>query len=77
MHSRSSIRFDEIPSSVAKCFAAGVKVRMITGDNQNTAIAIAKEAGILPEDYRQVDGDCVVMLGKDFREFVGGLVNAG
>ncbi len=38
---------EEIPESVQKCHTAGVRVRMITGDNQNTAIAIAKEAGIL------------------------------
>lgn len=68
---------EQIPESVRKCHIAGVKVRMITGDNPDTAIAIAKEAGILDESYKRKQGDCIVMLGKDFREFVGGLVNPG
>jgi len=39
---------DGIKDAVEKCYNAGVRVRMVTGDNINTAIAIAKEAGILP-----------------------------
>lgn len=38
---------DGIAEAVGKCHRAGVTVRMITGDNKNTAVAIAKEAGIL------------------------------
>ena len=34
--------------TVAKFKEAGVRVRMVTGDNKDTAINIAKEAGILP-----------------------------
>jgi magnesium-transporting ATPase (P-type) len=29
-----------------------VAVRMVTGDNKTTAVAIAKECGILPKDYK-------------------------
>ena len=32
----------EIPESVQKCYGGGVRVRMITGDNPATAVAIAK-----------------------------------
>jgi magnesium-transporting ATPase (P-type) len=40
---------DEVPAAVALCNEAGVRVRMVTGDNLVTAIAIAKECGILAE----------------------------
>ena len=68
---------DEIPHSVAQCHKAGVTVRMITGDNPETAKAIAKEAGILPVDWKPKEGDLTVMTGAQFREFVGGLINPG
>ena len=68
---------DGIADAVQKCNEGGVRVRMVTGDNKQTAIAIAKEAGILAEDWEPTEGDCTVMEGKEFREFVGGLVNEG
>jgi Ca2+ transporting ATPase len=37
----------EVPDAVKMCNTAGVRVRMVTGDNLVTAIAIAKECGIL------------------------------
>ena len=39
----------EVPEAVRRCQAAGIKVRMITGDNILTAKAIAAECGILKE----------------------------
>ncbi len=38
---------DNIPESVATCRHAGIKVRMVTGDNPETARAIAQESGIM------------------------------
>jgi magnesium-transporting ATPase (P-type) len=63
---------NEIPEAVKTCKKAGIQVKMVTGDNLNTAVAIAKECGILgnreiePEEYE-------IMEGKRFRELVGGL----
>ena len=45
--------------------------------NENTAVAIAKEAGILEEDWKDSKEDLTVMTGKEFREYVGGLIEAG
>ena len=52
---------DGIADAVARCNEGGVRVRMVTGDNKITAIAIAKEAGILPENWEPTEGDCTVM----------------
>ena len=49
---------------------------MLTGDNETTAIAIAKEAGILNKDWKhgQPGQEYAVMQGKQFRAFVEGIV---
>ena len=45
---------DGIAAAVQACYEGGVRVRMVTGDNKNTAIAIAKEAGILEMNWVEV-----------------------
>lgn len=45
---------------------------MVTGDNKITAIAIAKECGIIKEG--EEDEQCVCMEGPEFCNFVGGLI---
>ena len=37
----------DVPEAIKKCHHAGITVRMVTGDNINTAIAISKEVGII------------------------------
>lgn len=37
----------EVPDAIRKCHGAGIKVRMVTGDNIVTAKAIAKDVGII------------------------------
>lgn len=65
---------DEVPEAVAQCNNAGVRFRMVTGDNLITAIAIAKECGILTEDDDPYEKG-VCMEGPQFNEFVGSLVD--
>lgn len=64
----------EVPEAVRVAHKAGVTVRMVTGDNLETAVAIAKECGIIPADYIIDKNDYVVLTGADFRALVGGLV---
>lgn len=47
-------------------------MRMVTGDNIDTAIAISKEAGIIPASVDGKQG-YTCMNGKDFRTLIGGL----
>lgn len=62
---------DEIVESVKKCHRAGIKVRMVTGDNLDTAKAIALDAGIITKEEAELEYMC--MDGKTFRETCGGL----
>jgi Ca2+ transporting ATPase len=64
---------DEVPEAVAQCNEAGIRVRMVTGDNLITAIAIAKECGILADG--EENEECVCMEGPAFNDFVGSLVH--
>ncbi|KAI3930346.1 hypothetical protein MKW92_019166 [Papaver armeniacum] len=54
-----------VREAVELCTKAGVKVRMVTGDNLQTAKAIALECGILAFD---VDMEPTLIEGKRFRE---------
>ncbi|KAM5463173.1 plasma membrane calcium [Microsporum ferrugineum] len=52
---------DEVPDAIKKCNKAGVSVKMVTGDNLTTAVAIATECGIkTPEG--------IAMEGPKFRQ---------
>ncbi|KAL2480681.1 putative calcium-transporting ATPase 11 [Abeliophyllum distichum] len=45
-----------VKEAVKTCLEAGITVRMITGDNINTAKAIAKECGILNDNDLAIEG---------------------
>ncbi|GMP86719.1 hypothetical protein CsSME_00039394 [Camellia sinensis var. sinensis] len=45
-----------VKEAVRTCLAAGITVRMVTGDNINTAKAIARECGILTEGGLAIEG---------------------
>jgi Ca2+ transporting ATPase len=54
----------EVKVAVKRCQEAGVVVRMCTGDNVETAVAISKECGIFTE------GKNIALTGAQFREIV-------
>lgn len=47
-----------MPDAIKKCQRAGITVRMVTGDNINTARSIAMKCGIVKpgEDFLIVEG---------------------
>ncbi|XP_069760376.1 plasma membrane calcium-transporting ATPase 1-like [Narcine bancroftii] len=53
----------EVPDAIKKCQGAGITVRMVTGDNINTARAIATKCGIL-----QAGDDFLCLEGKQFNK---------
>ncbi len=55
----------EVPQAVERCQQAGVNVKMITGDAKPTAIAIAKQCGILSQDYVENTPDGELVLTTD------------
>lgn len=55
-----------VKDAVELCTDAGVKVRMVTGDNLQTAKAIALECGILTSEAEAVEPN--IIEGKHFRE---------
>jgi Ca2+ transporting ATPase len=62
----------EVPIAVDKCMKAGITVRMVTGDNKITAMAIAKECRIFDESFG-ISSDSV-LEGPEFYERMGGLI---
>ena len=66
----------EVPGAIEKCYQAGIDVRLVTGDNPNTAVSIAYQAGILRDHHfkegtteRVADNlkENVLMEGRAFR----------
>lgn len=52
-----------MPEAITKCQRAGIVVRMVTGDNINTARSIATTCGIL-----RPGEDFLALEGKEFNE---------
>nr|CAH7742167.1 unnamed protein product [Callosobruchus chinensis] len=51
----------EVPDAIRKCQRAGITVRMVTGDNLNTARSIAIKCGIVKPNE-----DFLILEGKEF-----------
>ena len=51
----------EVPDAIRRCREAGIRVIMATGDHPHTALAIAREVGMVR------GGDCRVVSGEELR----------
>ncbi len=62
----------EVKDAVEKAFRAGIRVVMITGDHKGTALAIAKETGILKEGRERAftEKELEQMSAKEFEKAV-------
>ena len=59
----------EVKAAIEECRKAGIKPIMITGDHRDTAIAIAKELGIITDDSQAITGaELSQMSDEDFEK---------
>ena len=62
----------EAKQAVAECLKAGIRPIMITGDHVDTAVAIAKELGILSEGRKAITGaQLSAMSDEEFEKYYG------
>lgn len=47
---------EEVKGAIQQCKQAGIETVMITGDHKETAVAVAKELGLLEEGQEAIDG---------------------
>jgi magnesium-transporting ATPase (P-type) len=66
----------EVPGAIKQCYEAGIDVRLVTGDNPETAASIAYQAGILRDEHFVQENGAkvasnlklhVLMEGRDFQ----------
>jgi calcium-translocating P-type ATPase len=51
----------EVPDAIARCFTAGIRIIMVTGDHPHTALAIARQIGLVKSEQP------VMMSGDQLR----------
>lgn len=56
---------DEVPGAVKACQSAGIRIKMITGDNAVTARAIASELGLIEDSDQALSGRDIDRLDDD------------
>ncbi|MBI5213466.1 MAG: cation-transporting P-type ATPase [Nitrospirae bacterium] len=63
----------EVPEAIKKCHEAGIRIIMITGDGSRTAVAIAREIGLVKENPTVIEGrDFIKMSDREFRKKLAG-----
>lgn len=61
----------EVKDAIVSCKGAGIRPIMITGDHKDTAVAIAKELGIIKDESEAITGaDLDKMSDKEFEKAV-------
>lgn len=62
----------EVKAAIEECRGAGIKPIMITGDHRDTAIAIARELGIITDESQAITGSELSQMSDDeFEKKIG------
>lgn len=65
----------EVKAAIEECRTAGIKAVMITGDHRDTAVAIAKDLGILSDENQAITGaELSEMSDGEFEKRIGNIV---
>ena len=58
----------EVKDAVSRCKTAGINVIMITGDQKFTALAIAKEIGIVNKYETDIEKEAIIISGQELEK---------
>ena len=60
---------EEVPSAIRQCEQAGIEVKIVTGDTTETALEIARQAGIIESSSTVAPSKCDIALSMTGVEF--------
>ncbi len=58
----------EVKDAISQCKNSGINVVMITGDQKNTALAIAKEIGIVNKYETDIEKEAIIVSGQELEK---------